>query len=169
MPKQQTGLVGCSVSSGHFERYRAPALPRPPYRRGSVPATSGPRAGGRYPGAVGARLGISENDPTRADRGTVASFRAPNGATSAGSKRVSATGLAAPHLEGGRHAHQRPPVLGEPAQLGDYVVHLAVGDKPGAHSRLPYVLHRNLRHPLALAVAEGWHDQSDARLHQPGL
>src|SRR5918998_5980947 len=164
MSKQQTGLVGCSVSSGHFERYRAPALPRPPYRRGSVPATSGPRAGGRYPGAVGGGSELAR----MIRRGRIAvrwRHWAPNGATSAGSKRVSATGLAAPHLEGGRHAHQRPPVLGEPAQLGDYVVHLAVGDQPGAHSRLPYVLHRNLRHPLALAVAEGWHDQSDARLH----
>ncbi len=84
-------------------------------------------------------------------------------------RRVSRTGFAAPHLEGGRHAHQRPIVVGEPAQLGDDDVHLVVGDQPGAHRRLPYVFHRNLSHPLAIAVSEGGHDQPDARLHQPGL
>src|SRR4028118_65048 len=81
--------------------------------------------------------------------------RAPDSVTPTDPRRVSRADFAAPHLESGRYAHQRPIVVGEPAQLGDNVVHLVVGDRPGAHSRLPYVFHRNLGPPLALAVAAG--------------
>src|SRR5918998_892644 len=37
-------------------------------------------------------------------------------------------------------AHQRPVVVGEPAQLYDKVIHLATGRQPGAHHRLPALL-----------------------------
>ena len=33
----------------------------------------------------------------------------------------------------------------------------------------PYVLHRNPRYPLAFAVAESGHDETDAHLDQPSL
>ena len=84
-------------------------------------------------------------------------------------ERVSRTRLAAPYLESRRHAHQRPVILGQPAQLVDDVVHLGMGCQPGPDHRFPCVLHRDLRHQLALALAEGGHDEPDAYLHHPGL
>lgn len=80
----------------------------------------------------------------------------------------SRTSSTAPHLESRRYAHQRP-VVGELAQLADYIIHLGAGHQPGAYHRLPYVLHRNLRHPLALAIAESRHGDPDAHLDQPSL
>ncbi len=52
-------------------------------------------------------------------------------------EEFSHTSSTAPHLKSGRYAHQRPVVVGEPAQLYDKVIHLATGRQPGAHHRLP--------------------------------
>ena len=40
---------------------------------------------------------------------------------------------------------------------------------PAPTYRFPYVLHRNLRNALALAISESGHNQPDAHLDQPSL